>query len=255
MAWLPNLDQMVFLDGNSTDGTTETIERVRDNHPLGKRIRLVKDCDPDNLQDDYVFIQNKALHSLDTEFAFFLHPDMFPISGMDNLRNLDGVAYFKTLETYGGDPLKDYVYEMQGRATTWKSIMRLKEPNLGLHYFGHYGAWNEDMYFSDITGNAHEFHSERYSRYPYEVKDSGLKVAHFSDVRTYERRVTRMISCLLNNGMPQDKAEEFAPNHPRVNFISSGDIKVVKTEMPDCLLKARENFIKFEKGERCFHLS
>src|SRR5260221_1077162 len=158
MAWLPNLDQMVFLDGNSTDGTTETIERVRDNHPLGKRIRLVKDCDPDNLQDDYVFIQNKALHSLDTEFAFFLHPDMFPISGMDNLRNLDGVAYFKTLETYGGDPLKDYVYEMQGRATTWKSIMRLKEPNLGLHYFGHYGAWNEDMYFSDITGNAHEFH-------------------------------------------------------------------------------------------------
>ncbi len=220
-AWLPYLDEMVFFDGNSTDSTLQTLQDMEDNHP--RKVHFFPNKDPQNLQDDYVRLFNDCLHELKTDYAFFLHPDMFPLSGAENLRKLQGPAHYVNIRSFAGNP-GEQLYETEGRAKAWKTIMQLK-PDLGLHYFGHYGAANEDMYFSKITGNQHDFYGENFGSYPYEVKDSGVTLAHFSDVRPYERRLERMKRCLINQGYDQYQADLFAPKHPRVNFQDDGDLK------------------------------
>ena len=41
-SWLPHLDEMVLFDGNSKDGTLETIKAFRESHPDGHKITLVE---------------------------------------------------------------------------------------------------------------------------------------------------------------------------------------------------------------------
>lgn len=217
-SWLPWVDQMAFWDGNSTDGTLEIIKEIRDTHPFGHKILLKENKDCANLQDDYVRLFNEMIQALDTDYCGFLHADMI-LDDPGNIKDLgDAIAYYFHLRSFGGEP-GGQMYEItKGRAKTWKDIFRRRDPDLGLHYFGFYGAKNEDCYFSKITGNSHVYHNENYEKYPYEVKDSGIKVSHFSDVRPYERRVSRMITCLLNQGYPKDFAEKFSKVHPRVTF-------------------------------------
>jgi glycosyltransferase involved in cell wall biosynthesis len=211
--WLPYLDQMVFFDGNSTDGTLEILKKYR--------VTLVENKDPKNLQEDYVRIFNECLRTLDTDFAIFLHPDMFPISGAGKLKHLTGLAAYTHMRVFGGEP-NGQIYEETGRANAWKNIMRLRNPDLGLHYYGYYGAANEDLYFEDITGDDHIFYGTNFKAYPYPIFDSDCIIGHYSDVRPYERRLQRMIYSLMNQGLTKEQAAKIAPNHPRVS-LKSGD--------------------------------
>ena len=56
--WLNYLDEMVFLDGCSTDGTLEIIKEFMSSHPQGHKIILEKYKDPKDLKDDYVWMFN-----------------------------------------------------------------------------------------------------------------------------------------------------------------------------------------------------
>lgn len=219
-SWLPYLDQMVFFDGNSTDGTLEILRKFP--------VTLVENKDPKNLQDDYVKLFNECLKTLHTDLAIFLHPDMFPISGAEELRHLYCMAASTSMRVFGGEP-NGAVFEETGRAKAWKNIMRLKNPDLGLHYYGHYGAANEDLYFEDITGDEHIFHGENFKRYPYPIMDSGCVIAHYSDVRPYSRRLERMISSLRNQGYSKEQAEKIAPTHPRVTLKSGDGVEFKET--------------------------
>lgn len=251
LMWLPHLDQMVFLDGNSTDGTLDIIEEIRDNDENGHKIILVRGQDPKDLQDDYVRLFNASLLKLNTDLAFFLHPDMVPSVVPGDFIKLDGaVAASVKMRSFAGEP-DGQLYEMMGRGTNWKSIARLNNPRLGAHYFGHYGVHKEDVYFSAITGDEHEHHGSDFSKYPYEVVDSGLEILHFSDVRTYERRLERMITCLKNQGKHPDKILDFAVNHPRVT-LKSGQIfndsfTLVPAEYPKEFIEARAKYAHLEK--------
>ncbi len=250
MAWLPLLDQMVFLDGNSTDDTRYVIDEVREKHPLGSKIVLWVNSDPADLRDDYVRVQNKALAQLGTNYAVFLHPDMFPLSVDDRFGNI-GVyhAYAHGMKSYAGEPGEKYMYEIsEGRGAAWKNVMRKRDPDLGLHYHGHYGAANEDMYFSAITGDEHEFHGTKFERYPYAIGDSGLVIAHFSDVRPLERRISRMASCLVNQGWDPEKAKKYAPTHPRVSFDSRDGFVFNQIAVPAVLTEAQAAYRAFLRG-------
>lgn len=233
VAWLPFLDQMVFLDGNSTDGTLEVIRELKDSNP---GITLIENKDPQNLQDDYVSIFNEAISAVTTDLAFFLHPDMFPISGAEKLKYLGaGFAWTTSMESYAGEPGGQLYKILEGRMRPWKNIMRLKNPDLGLHYFGHYGAGNEDMYFRDITGDSHVHYGHQVHKYPYDVTDSGLVIAHYSDVRPFKRRYSRMVECLKNQGLSEKHAEEMAKIHPRVTLQNERGFKFQEAEYPDYL--------------------
>ncbi len=247
LSWLPWLDQAVFFDGNSTDGTLDIIRDIAANHPFGHRIKLVENKDPKDLDKDYQRIFNECLRSLSTDYAAFIHPDMI----LDEPGNIgflgDAVAYTVNVRSFAGEP-DGQMYEIKtGRTDRWKNIMRLKNPDLGLHYWGAYGQDQEDCYFSKITGSKHELHLKPrvpgelvrgidFAAYPYEIKDSGIKISHFSDVRPYERRKSRMIKCLINQGIPENLIETIAETHPRVTFENAKGFTFEPVETPSYLL-------------------
>ncbi len=230
---LPYVDQMCFYDGNSTDGTLEAIENIKNTDPNGHKIKLVKNKDPKDLRDAYVEMFNDCMWSLDTDMAWFLHPDMYCINPnqITRARESSAVAMTTRMKSYAGDP-GGQLYEIQGRAEAWKNIYRLRNPNLGAHYFGWYGAANEDVYFREITGEDHLHHGSNLHLYPYQIDDSGIEVMHFSDVRPYERRLGRMKTCLLNQGHLPEKVEELAPLHPRVSLKDNDLFKFIPAEYP-----------------------
>lgn len=235
LSWLPHLDQMCFFDGNSTDGTLEIIKDVSKSHPFGNRIMLVEDRDPKDLTDDYVRVFNDCLRSLKTNYAAFLHPDMM-LEDAGNMANLgDAIAYYSTMRSFAGEP-GGQLYEIKsGRSPFWKNIYRLRSPDLGLHYHGHYGHVSEDCYFSKITGDEHIHVGDAFEQYPYEVKDSGIKIAHYSDVRTHERRAERMYKCLINQGKPEAEALHLLDVHPRVTLKDGFNFKFEPVDTPDFL--------------------
>lgn len=227
----PHLDEMVFFDGDSTDGTLEYLFIAKNKYP---HIKVFERMDPKDLRDDYVNLFNKCLRSLGTDWAVFLHPDMW-IENPERfqaIRQFVGQAMSMHMTSYGGEPGKQLYRFKAGRCETWKNIYRLREPDLGAHYHGWYGAADEDVYFSQITGDAYSFHGPDFSRYPYEVDDSGIKCHHFSDVRSYERRLGRMTTCLVNQGCDPKRADELAKIHPRVTLKPMDHFKLTPCEDP-----------------------
>lgn len=243
-AWLPLLDQMVFADGGSRDGTLEIIEAFKSG-PNGHKITLYHD-DPKDLQGDYVRAFDACMKRLGTDLAFFLHPDMIPVKAPADFSALEfAFAASVKMRSFAGEP-DGQLYEIKGRAESWKNIYRLRNPDLGAHYHGFYGAWNEDVYFKAITGNAHVLHRDL-SAYPYEVVDSGLEVLHFSDVRTPRRRYERMVSCLMNQGHSEELARELGSVHPRVTLKNGGDFTFLPASYPPEFVAAREKYRHLEK--------
>ena len=221
--WLPYhllsfkdvVSEWCFYDGNSTDGTLEILEYMKSKY--GLNIRVFKDKDPKDLQDDYARLFDECLNQLTTEYALFAHPDMVLVGG--SKPDLSALAATVEMDHFGGDPGGPIFKFTEGRGRTWKIIMKRA---LGLHYFGHYGAQNEDMYFRDITGDSHILHNDL-NLYPYEIEDSGLKIHHYSDVRPYRRRLGRMMSALKVQypGSEESALKEMAVSHPRVCLSSS----------------------------------
>ena len=228
-AWLPFLHIMVFLDGRSTDGTLEILRTYAIKNP---KIILIEDKDPKDLKDDYVRLFDEALHTLNTNLCIYLHPDMLPENPtvLNDLPD-DVIAGTFNVQSFAGEP-GGPIYKIFGRGTRWKNIYRLTNPNLGAHYYGHYGAHNEDVYFSEITGDAHEYHGQAFEKYPYPVFDSTLVINHYSDVRSYARRLERMERCLVNQGHSLEAARRMAPKHPRVSLESGQGFSFEEVDMP-----------------------
>ena len=235
LSWVPHVDEMVIYDGNSTDGTVEIVKDIQKNHPFGSRIKLFENKDPKDLTDDYVRVFDECLHALSTNFAAFTHGDMI-LEDPGNIGFLgDAIAYYSTMRSFAGEP-GGQLYEIKsGRSPFWKNIYRLRSPDLGLHYHGHYGHVSEDCYFSKITGAEHIHVGDAFEQYPYEVKDSGVKIAHYSDVRAHERRAERMFKCLINQGKPAAEALRLLDVHPRVTLKDGFNFKFEPVDTPDFL--------------------
>lgn len=232
-SFLPVVDQMVFYDGKSEDGTLEILERFQKHHPQGWKIGILFKRDPADLRDTYTQYFDSALHDLDTDLAWFVHPDMVILKHGDLSKLKDSIAGSVNMRSYGGEPGGQLYEIVSGRADRWKNIYRLRNPDLGAHYHGWYGAANEDVYFSEITGSEHRYYGPDFGLYPYPVDDSGFELAHFSDVRPLERRLDRMEKCLINQGHAPEAVKELASKHPRVTLKDSGGFRFIPAEYPE----------------------
>ena len=233
--------EFVFFDGNSTDGTLEVLHQFHTKHPLGHKVRVFNNKDPKNLQDDYVACMNEAIGHCTGDYAAFLHADM-QVLNPERICAIktDAVALTVNMRSFAGEPGGKLYEFTEGRTHTWKPIHRNA---LGLHYSGHYGAANEDLYHSAITGDEHILYKNA-QNYPYKVEDSGLNILHFSDVRPYQRRINRMITCLQNQNptLTREQAYDLAKQHPRVSLDSGsgrfGKFLLKPAEYPEIFSKA-----------------
>lgn len=230
---LPFIDEMVYYDGGSRDGTVEIIRAIQKEHKDGGKIKLFFNKTPKNLQDDYTKLSNECLHELSTDFAMFLHPDMFVSNPEQFMKCKDNAAFAMSckMRSFAGDP-GGQLYEIKGRGEAWKNITRIRNPEMGAHYFGWYGAYNEDVYLSEITGEEHNIYDD-FTKYPYLIDDSGIEILHFSDVRPYKRRLERMRRCLLNQGRNPDTVDALAKSHPRVSLENGAGFVFTPTTYPE----------------------
>ncbi len=98
-----------------------------------------------------------------------------------------------------------------GRGSRWHTIYK---NDLGLHYYGYYGAAEEDCYFRAITGDEHVMYWQ-YAYKPYPIKDTEINVLHYCDCKPYDRRLDKMKKIL---SLTAFKDERYALEHPRVTL-------------------------------------
>ena len=215
------VDEMVFSDGNSTDGTLEAIKHIQATHKNGYKIKLFENKDCKDLKEDYVRLFNWTIKQCEGEYVQFLHPDMIVTNpeAYSNIGKTDEIAYYVNMRSF----TRDYITEIvSGRANWWKNIHR---NSFGLHYWGGYGHAHEDMYNSDVTGDEHRIYADL-KDFKYNVANSGINVCHYSESKTYERRLDKMLKSLITQHPRMDKEEllRIAKEHPRVTLKAKDNI-------------------------------
>lgn len=249
MSCLEQMHEFIYTCAPSTDGTDELLAHIKTKYG-GDKIRVLRKPEYDfNVHDmrAYNKAYNDAIDAATGEAVFFLHPDMI-VKNADVIPQLGykgALAWWTNLTSFAGD------YNTQitkGRASRWKNIQAKK---FGLHYFGDYGSQNEDFYFKAITGNEHVHHGESFSAYPFPVKDSGIQVNHYCELKGYKRRLEKMESCLKNMYPKTSDAfiHSMAIIHPRVtleptgaDIVGSFEFKKTEEPIPAVFEKYRDEF-------------
>lgn len=221
MAVLPYVHEVIYSCAESTDGTDILLDYIKDRYAKDK-LKLLKKPEYDWKTGDmkaYNQSYNDCIKEASGDAVWFLHPDMI-VTNPESIPLIKpgALAWWTNLTSYAGD-METII--AKGRATKWKNIQAKK---FGVHYYGAYGSQNEDFYFKDITGNSYVHHGEDFSRYPYRVENSGLKVNHYCEAKDYKRRYEKMKSCLRNlyPSFDEAKIHEMAVNHPRVTLEGTG---------------------------------
>lgn len=235
MAALPFVHSFHYgIDKKSNDGTFELVSTLAQTAGKGKVFWYrdpVFDINPMDMKE-----YNGAFNALiacaikhGAEAVWFLHPDMivtganlYPDANdpfVSHLTIPDALALYTHITSYAGD--KQAVIT-KGRATQWKNIHAVR---FGLHYFGGYGSQNEDFYHKEITGKSYKHYGTEFSKYPFSVADSGIRINHYCEAKGYRRRLEKMKLCLktLAPTATEGWVEEAAVNHPRVTLEPSSN--------------------------------
>jgi len=250
MSLLDHVDEIVYFDGNSTDGTLELLQHIKSTYDKDNKIKVFRDRDFKDFKEDYVRVFNECMKECHSDYLWYCHPDMILMKPGD----LSGgaLAYHVNIRSFGGDDMELEI--VKGRTDKWKTIMRNK---FGLHYWGHYGHSDEDMYFKDITGNEYRVYRSVKS-YPYEVKDSGIELWHFCECKPRKRREQKMETVIRTNNLGLDSLGptldenvhmfDYVMNHPRVTLQTGksvfGEFEFVerKDPLPEVFSKYKEEF-------------
>lgn len=250
MAAEPYVNDFVYaLDEASDDGTRELLLHIKDKY-LGDRLKIVHfpHFHPSDTKQ-YNASFNACIHAMEGDAAFFLHPDMLVTEGA--ALQAGPLAWYTHITSYAGDFTTQI---SKGRADKWKNIHAKK---FGLHYAGGYGSQNEDFYHSDITGKTYKHFGVEFSKYPFQVADSGIKIDHFCELKGYRRRLEKMKLCLKTQfpTFSDERIEELANQHPRVTLEPSSEVfgtfEFTKTDrpIPEIITKYKDEFETFKKGE------
>lgn len=248
MAALPFVHQFIYaLDEKSDDGTRELLNHIKKHYAYEKLIVFDHPTFHPSDQEAYNGAFNACIDKSTGDAMWFLHPDMIVTKGAGLEEG--PLAWWTNITSFAGD-LQTQI--TKGRTSKWKNIHANK---FNLRYFGGYGSVNEDFYHTDITGHSYRHYGEEFSLYPFEVKDSGISINHYCEVKEYKRRYEKMKLCLRTQHPEFDdsRIEELAVQHPRVTLEPSGsffgrfEFKESTQDIPDVFKKYKAEFEAFSK--------
>ena len=258
LAALPYVHEIIYTCAPSSDGTDELLAHIKAKY-AGDKLKLFYSMEPGELGEAggnfdfnphdmkaYNAAFNYAIGKATGDACFFLHPDMI----VTQWKPLEGraLAWYTNIASYARD---FNTVITKGRTDKWKNIHQKK---LGLHYYGAYGSQNEDFYHSDITGKSYKHYGSDFSKYPFQVADSGIHVNHYCELKPYGRRLEKMKTCLKTLGAADEWIEDNAANHPRVSLEDSskvfGEFAFEKSEepIPHVFERYEKEFSQFTKG-------
>jgi glycosyltransferase involved in cell wall biosynthesis len=251
MAVHPFVEEFVYaVSPASNDGTIEMLRHIGKNY--GKVRLLIESKYDFNPLDVKAYNQsfNDCLDQTRCDAAWFLHADMI-VTNPEKIAELkEGpLAWTVNMTSYA----KDFnTVISKGRCTQWKN---LHANAFGLRYLGGYGSSNEDFYHTEITGNSLKHYGTEFSKYPFEVANSGINVNHYCELKPYRRRFEKMKLCLrTQNPVAVDaRIEEMAVHHPRVTLEPSSklfgefEFQEVETAIPEVFSKFKAEFEPFTK--------
>lgn len=249
MAALPYVHEFIYaLDEKSEDGTRELLHHIKDKYLHDRLVIMDHPTFHPSDMDAYNRAFNRCIEMVKTDAAFFLHPDMIITDGPKEIHP-HSMAWYTEITSYAGD---FQTVITKGRTDKWKNIHK---KTMGLHYFGGYGSQNEDFYHSDITGKSYKHYGSEFSKYPYQVSNSGIKINHYCELKDYKRRLEKMKTCLrtLYPKFTDARIEEMAIQHPRVTLEPSSrqfgvfEFSASKSEIPEVFSKYRSEFESFQK--------
>ena len=244
MSLLPYVDEFCYGDGDSTDGTIKLIEYIQKKYDTEGKIKLFNGFDFTDFKESYVAKFNEIMKKCLGNYVFYCHPDMIMTDPgvLANKEKMSELAYSVGIRSFAGEDLGLEI--VKGRSDRWKLIMKNA---FGLHYAGFYGAAEEDMYFSAITGKEHVLHKS-FRDYPYRVADSGIKISHFCECKPKARREQKMETVLVTNGADPQTVKEALAAHPRVHLENDKtewgtfEFKPRLDPLPEVFEKYREEF-------------
>lgn len=216
MQILPYVHEFVYaLDEKSNDGTRELLSHIKDKYAHEKLTVIdTPNFHPTDMPK-YNAAFNACIEKSSGDAVWFLHPDMI-VTNPEALLSVPqhALAWFVQMTSYAKDFSTIYT---SGRCDRWKNMHRKQ---FGLHYFGAYGSNVEDFYHSEITGKSYRHHQTDFSKYPFQVADSGIRVNHYCEMKPYSRRLEKMTYSLIAQH-PQATREwidDRAAQHPRVTL-------------------------------------
>lgn len=232
MSLLDYVDEFVYFDGNSTDGTIELVKHIQQKYDKKGKIKFFENEDCSNFTTDYMRMYNDCLKKCTCEWVISFHPDMIAINPAVLRETLgkprDAIRYyFNVLSLCDGGKK----YFKQGREPTWSLIYK---NDYGIHQYGHYGSDEEDYYFRDITGNAHKVGVD----VSYFIYNSGFRVNHYCENKNYDFRLNKMVKvlALINPKFSKEHILKIAKEHPRVTLKSG----VWKESLNECWFEIAE---------------
>lgn len=243
MAALPHIHEFIYLlDEKSDDGTRDLLVHIKSKYANEKMVVLEHPTFHPSNMAAYNAAFNRGIKEMTGDAAFFLHPDMIITDGPKDGIPEGALAWWTHITSYAGD-MNTVI--TKGRTDKWKNIQAKK---MGLHYFGGYGSANEDFYHSDITGKSYKHYGSEFSKYPFLVMNSGIKINHYCELKDYKRRLEKMKLCLktLYPTLSSEKIEEMAIAHPRVTLKSSS-LQFGNFEFSDSQEPPPDVFIRYEK--------
>lgn len=250
MAVHPYVEEFIYAVAPSTDdGTILLLEHIAEKYGKVKILSKPEyDFDPHDMKA-YNQSFNDCIESAKGDVAWFLHPDMI-VTNPQRIEELkEGpLAWSVNMTSFARD-MQTVI--TKGRADKWKNLHAKK---FGLHYYGGYGSVNEDFYHSAITGKSYRHFGTNFSRYPFEVLDSGINVNHYCELKPYKRRLEKMKLCLKTQAPDATEAwiNEVSIQHPRVTLEPSaerfGKFEFTETnaKVPDVFTKYKDEFEPFQ---------
>lgn len=241
MAAHPFVSEFVYaIDENSDDGTRDLLRHLKSKYLHEKLVILDHPHFHPLEMEKYNAAFNRCIEASTGDACFFLHPDMIITAGPKTGIPPGAMAWWTEITSYAGD---FGTVITKGRCDKWKNIHAKK---MGLHYAGGYGSQNEDFYHSDITGKAYKHFGSEFSKYPFRIEDSGIKISHFCECKEYPRRLEKMKLCLktLYPHLADDAIMELAAHHPRVTLEASSE-RFGKFEFSSTDEKAPEVFERY----------